>query len=297
MTITNLGRIWFELTRDENGFRDYTIQWLIEDTTGLVGPQQVYENALVPITGSYWAYGVGDSDPYALCLPKVKMTPFTNKQEPSQFWVLENYFSTKPISRCQDDAPTTPLDEPWKISGSFVTRSREQTKNKDDQIFKYTSHELIRGQPVEFDENVATVSIEKNVADLDLAFFTGLQNHVNDTTMWGLGSRKVKFSTMSWSQMFYGTCGKYYNLRLEFDIDFRGFDRKTIDQGTKVLREGGSLTNPKDFVRYKDKRLENAWTLLGADGKELPADAPPHEIDLEYYQESNLFVLDIPTSF
>lgn len=295
MSLKNHGRINWEVSRDKDGHRDYKIQWFIEDTTAGMGPQSIYGAPGIPGIGTPWAYG-GDNDPFAFCWPITKASPITTK-DPSQWWIVENLFSTKPLRRCQDTEPGNPLTEPDRIRGTFVKYTQAVTRNKDDEFLKSSSHEPLTGPLMEFDNNRPSVSITKNLANLPLSTFAPMVDQVNDTPMWGVGRRMVKLSNATWERFFYGSCNKFYTVTYDFDVDFTTFDRKAIDQGTRILSDGGDPNNPDDFEVYKDVNGENSAVLLNGAGGVLGDASAPVEIDIEYYQETNFFVLGLPTSF
>lgn len=295
MTLKNYGRIHWDLDRDNEGHREYTIKWLIEDTTASVGPGLIIYAPDVPIIGSTWNYG-GDNDPWAFCLPRVKASPLTQK-DPSQWWIVENSFSSKPLNRCQDSQPGNPASEPDKIRGSFVKYTKEITRDRNNKIITSSSLEPIRGGLMEFDNNRPNVSITKHLLTLPLATFAPMVDKVNGGGMWGLSRRMVKLSNATWERHFYGTCNRYYTVTYDFDVDYATFDRKAIDQGMKVLSDGGDPDNPDDYEVYKDVNGENTVVLLNGAGAPLSDKNSPVVIPIEYYEEANFFALGIPTSF
>jgi len=130
---------------------------------------------------------------------------------------------------------------------------------------------------------------------------------VNDSTLWGLSSRKVKLSNVSWTRNTYGLCYVYYTRNFEFDIDFTTFDRVTPDHGLMVLNgkwaddvwqliPPSDSTDPRNFIRYKDKHANFAKVFLDGSGKPVGDVADSPDIDIEYYDESNFLTLGIPTT-
>lgn len=315
------GILDWSLDRDEDGHRTYTVKHLVGTTDYSDGPQTVLVASGLPNIGAFWDYG-NDLDGWAFCTPQRKVQKFRGIKEGHKhaFWEVTSYFTTKRDSkRCQDESIEDPLLEPDRISGSFVKYTKEVMKDKDGNRIKTSSHELIRGPQVEFDHNRPTVTIEQNVADLGLETFSQMIDTVNDATLWGLGSRKIKLSNVSWSRQVYGTCDYYYTRSFEFDVDYNGFDREVLDEGTKVLNghwttdQTGTGTglastwvlddidgaapnpdNPQHFIRYKDRNGENTRVVLDGNGQPLDgADAPVY-FTIRYYSESNFLSLGIP---
>ena len=64
-----------------------------------------------------------------------------------------------------------------------------------------------------------------------------------------------------------------------------------------VLSKGGDPTNPTHFEVYQDVNGENTKVFLNGEGEALENGDSPFEIPVEYYQESNLLALGVPTSF
>tara|TARA_R110000751_G_scaffold152635_1_gene257744 strand:- start:262 stop:1149 length:888 start_codon:yes stop_codon:yes gene_type:complete len=289
------GRVNWTGGRDKEGHRVYNITWLVNSTTA-EGPEKIGGATGLAAIGSQWAYG-SDLDAWALCYPTLKIKPVV-KREPGEWWEVQQTFSTKPLNRCQDTEIENPLNEPANISGGFVKYTREVTKDRNGEPVESSSHEMFRGGSVEFDDNRPTVSISGNVLVLPLSTFAPMVDTVNDATLWGLAKRKIKLSNVSWERLLYGTCTFYYRLTYEFDIRMEGtgFDRVLIDEGTKVLKPGGNVDDPRDFQVYKDGNGENTRVLLDGAGSALVNSASPFEITVEYYAESNFLTLGIPTT-
>lgn len=313
------GPIKIEGDRDDEGHRTYKISHLIKVSSYSDGPATVMSATGLPNTGSFFSFG-NDTDIWAFCLPSLKIRPYERDGgEPGEWWTAEQIFTTRPINRCQDESIEDPLLEPAKVSGSFSRYSREITRDRDGNRIETSSFEPIRGQAVEFDSHTATVRIEKNFSSLGLETFVEYMNSLNDAPLWGLSAGKVKLSNVTWSRNYYGTCSVYYTRTYDFDIDFRGFDRRVPDEGTKVLSGqwnpssgeweliniAGSApdpTNPSHFIQYKDRNGENAPVMLNGAG--LPAETSVGtgstgdigEIEIKGYELNNLLQLGIPTS-
>jgi len=237
---------------------------------------------------------------WAFCKPTLVVSVHQEREgDPTKLWKVENTYSTKPSKRCQDESIEDPLLEPQKVSGGFVKYTEEATEDRNGVAIKSSSHEMFRGAQVEFDANRPTVRIEQNTARLGLATFTEMIDTVNDRTLWGLAARKIKLSNITWSRNLYGQCNFYFTRNFEFDINFNTFDRKLIDEGTKVLNPdlvGADKDNPKHFIRYKDANDENTRVILDGNGNALTDGANPVEITIEKYEESNFLLLGIPTN-
>ncbi len=298
------------LVRDKEGHRDYEIEHLVKATVAEDGPQVVGNTPGLPVIGSIYLFS-NDLDAWAFCWPNMTIQQQPAKRgEATCVWSVKQKFSTRPLERCQDNAVEDPLLEPQKVSGSFVRYTTEAKKDRNGNAILTTSHELIHGPQVEFDNHRPTVVIEQNVAALGLETFSDMVDTVNDANLWGMGPRKVKMSAPTWSRKLYGLCNFYFTRRFEFQIDAKTFDRDDIlNEGTKALGDrnpttgawvvAGDVANPDDFNRYQDKKGNVARVLLAADGSPLGLNDDPIPIPLgtvEKYEERNFLLLGIPTN-
>lgn len=294
------GQKTWELSRDEQGYRKYIIKWgVIADI--LDGPNVVLNCAGLPAVGSSWNFD-NDVDAWAFCTPECKVTPLVSNEK-NRHWEVEQTFSNAPVTRCQTETIEDPLDEPDRVSGSFVKYTKEAVKQWNpatDAFDKYilnSSFEQIRGAVVERDFNRPTVRIEKNLSTLPLSTFAPMIDFLNDATLWGLPARCVKLSNVSWERKIYGTCYYYYVVSYEFDINYESFDRILLDEGTRKLAPGGTVGNPKHYVNIKDDRDEDVRMLLDGSGGVWDGTGGPAFFIVRPYGEVNLLLLGIPTSF
>lgn len=311
------GRLDWELLRDVDGHREYSIAWLVR-TTGLDdGPGTVMLCPELPQIGSYWAFG-NESDPWAFCMPDWSVQR-VNRREQDIWWTVLQTFSTRPLRRCQDMQIENPILEPPDISGTFLKWTEEVKKNKDGALVRTSSHELVRGPLMEFDKNRPTVTIRINTLNLDLETFSDKVDHVNDSRLWGLDPRCVKLSNVSWQRQLYGMCNFYFTKTFEFEVDKRTFDRNYPDIGHRVLKGWapgsrwaharidpdaldstfGNLPawlNPANFEIYKDINGENTEVFLDGKGRPLADGADIVEGTIEYYPETNFLELGVPSN-
>jgi len=316
MTASVFGRIGWGASFDDQGNREYDIEWLVNTSHPEEGPGVVANAVGLPTIGARWEFGL-DSDPWAFCRPSLSISKTLGpKNEPGYWWAVGQKFSTKPITRCQDAKIENPISEPPDISGSFVKYTREISKDRHGKAVRTTSHEMIRGAQAEFDANRPTVSIKMNTLFLPTTIFAPFIDAVNDAPLWGLETGMVKLSNASWSRHFYGRCSVYYTASYDFDISFKGWKRKVASEGTKVLIGwGGSgqtqldpdaidastgeanYKNPKNFEVYKDVNGENTRVMLDEKGRPVADGDLPYEIEIDHYEPKNLLELGIPSSF
>lgn len=301
------------LRRTEEGHREYFIKWLVEVNNYEDGPFVAMNTPGLPMVGSFWNFG-NDVDPFAYCQPEWTVEPVV-KKERGIFWTVEQPFSTKPRKRCADSQVENPLSEPMRVGGTFTKLTKQATHDRFGKLLITTSHELIKGQDTEFDDNRPNVTIGINLATLPLVIFAPMVDTVNDADLWGLPRRTVKLSNVRWQRLVYGTCSYYYTVDYEFDISYNTFDKPIANYGTKVLKgwapgddagdqldplgidpETGDFNyrNPKNFVVLKDVNGENMSIALDIHGKPVAHENNILVKVLEYYPESNMNLLGVP---
>lgn len=312
-------------SRDDEGHREYVVQWKIRTTDYQDGPATVMQCPGLPVVGTLWNFG-NDSDNWAFCHPymSIKADPTYKDGERVFYWIVEQKFSTRPLKRCQDTQIDNPIMEPQKISGGFTKYTQEAVTDRFGNYILTSSFERFTGNLIEFDANRPTVKIEQNVTDLGLEIFAQYVDAVNDAPLWGLPARCVKLSNVAWERKLYGSCSYYFTRSFEFDINFNTFDRDLREIGTMVLNgildpATGTYTikdvapgvpanpnNPQHFIRYKDKTGEAAPVVLNGSG--LPADTriivgtgsgSSGSIGIKHvekYSGLNMLVLGIPST-
>ena len=332
------GPLTVSATRDDEGYREYSVVWLVKSDL-VDGPANVMQTANLPQIGDQWNFGV-EVDIWAFCYPTLEVTIHQEKEgDPVRWWRVKQKFSTKFRKRCATAEVADPLNEPQKISGSFVKHNRERMRDRFGDYIYSSSFEQIRGPQVEFEDVSPTVKIEQNVALLELGLFSGMVNTVNDSTLWGLPSRAIKLGNATWARLLYGQCNYYYTRTFDFEVgpyvpEFgqNTFDRRILDEGTKALRghwhknaaelaaantnqiaagvgpavgewvldkvdgQYPNYLNPQHYNRYKDRNEENTRAILNGFGQPLPFGASPAFEDVEFAEESNFLLLQIPTT-
>jgi len=333
MAGTLIGRIFWSLSRNDEGHRTYTVRHRVR-TLQTDGPRVAFSTLGLPNIGDTWSFG-NDSDPWAFCRPEMRVTVEQNTDinpssgdggGPYTYWIVEQMFSSRAIggggggpASCADTTLDNPLLQPARIRWGGRNERKLQERDKDGNAIVNSAFEQVKGPEVEFDVNRPQISIEQNRAVLDNALL--FVNFVNDATLWDYASRTVKLDNVSYERRVFGTCTFYFVRTLEFSVGV--FDTFPIDEGTKVLNGkwpeaggdwelvdiGGSPpdpTKPNHFIRAKDLNDENFHTLLGgaADpGVPLPEAAggvarviPLADPDgVKYYPEFNFVSLGIPT--
>ena len=312
MSGKSLGIVSWGLTQDKEGHRNYDVKFLIDmgETTDK-GPFDVVDTAPtgVPLTGNVWDLGLVP-DIWAYCTPELDVQPLYQKER-CRYWTLGRKFTTVPGKRCNTNTIANPLDEPAKVSGSFVKYRLIATKDKDGKVIQALSHEELK---IQVDDNRPSVNIAINYATLPLGIIAENIDRVNSGDMWGLPPRCVKFTNCTWSRQLFGTCGFYYTLGFSFDIRKETFDQEELSRGLKCLpftwdRKGGQAVftpkstsgtgkdNPTAFVAYQDANDNFGVCFHDENGNAVTADDQKAFVKPQYYKEADFLALGIPDSF
>jgi len=293
--------------RDIEGRREYTARWLVKTTDPMDGPAVVSQASGLVLPGTAWSLG-NDYDPWVFCENTLAIRRHgVVEGEKGNWWTVDQKFSSpKPNSKkCQDSNFDDPLNEPPKVTGSFVRFEGEVKRDRNNQLVLSSSFEFIRG--LMRDYNRAAVTVKMNSAVLGLDVYTGYIDTLNDSPMWGLEARKIKFSELSWEELYYGTCYRYFAHTLTFEIRPDGFDRDDVqDVGYKQFDKDytDNDTNRGDPLKYvviTDEKGNPIPVVTPLDGNGSPLDAslihdPVYLPTIEIYGESNLLLLGIPSS-
>jgi hypothetical protein len=297
--------------RNREGHRQFNAQWLIM-AAETEGPMSVMNCPGLPAIGSAWSVEA-DSDIWAFCTPEINVSTLGRDTEKNEWWLADQIFSTLPQPRCQDGSIENPLNEPVDVGGSFIKYTENALLDRFGKKIVNSSHERIVSEATEVDANRPTVTIGMNVATAPQGATAQFMDHVNDAIMWGLPPRCVKLSNATWSRKIYGVCNFYYRVDYEFDLNFKTFDKKIPDEGSKVRKwkvdkatgkklidPAGDITNPDHFWKATDERgewlgiipLKNGWPWNGVGDPPLINGGNP----VEYYPEANLFALGVPAT-
>lgn len=303
--MATIGAASWEMSRDEEGQREYKVTYKVVADSVSDGPFSVLNLSGLPVIGQAFSLG-NDSDPWAFCTPYTRIKPVINRRqgEDYKYWTVEKKFSTIPITRCQDVTIDNPLAEPQKISGSFTEGERVTTIDKDGNAILNLAFEPVE---VEDDISLPNVRIEQNVLSLGLDIFTPMMNTLNSVPMWGLVERTVKLSGASWERKYYGVCTAYYTRVFEFDINTNTFDRDDVpqrgkkvlkgawdDSGNWVLEAGADIDDPRHYIRGVDRNGNYVEQFISASGG--PSGTARYLPTVRIKTESNFFTLGVPAS-
>jgi hypothetical protein len=288
------GPVHWDMTRDEDGHRNYKLIWQLHTTNPDDGPGQVLICPGLPVIGSTWIFGT-DNDPWAYCWPNATIAPIYQKEK-CDIWTVEQLFTTRPFKRCADNDVGSPFAEPYRIGGSFNKLTKQGTHDRHGERIQNPAFEPFKGALTEFDDNRPTIEVGKNLMGLPLSTFAPMVDTVNDSDMWGLPKRTIKLCTVRWSRAVYGTCSYYFPVDYGFEVNYNTWDRKIQNDSTKVLKDGGDPDTPEDYILATDKAGNPINVILNEDGTLWDGTGDAPTTDVEYYDEKNFFALDLPTT-
>lgn len=313
MTATLHGFRYGGASRDEQGHRTYKLISLVKTTSLLDGPSIAFTTPGLPQTGSPYSVG-NDIDVWAFCTPETTVSYYGQEDDaPEYWWTVEHTFTTKWGYRCRTTTIEDPLLEPDRVSGSFSRFQKEVEKDRNGNLIESSSHETLRG--IMKEANRPTITIEQTVPNLELSLFASMVNTVNDAPLWGLAARQIMLVNVSWERRLYGVCNFYFIRRLEFEIDYDGWDPDEIaDKGYRCLKgEWTPVGNPTtwtedaglnqdNLAHYMIARdihgeIEPDGVLLDGTGSRLTNPNNPHFLGpFEVQDQSNFLLLNIPTA-
>ena len=276
------------LETDEEGYRDYKLQWLVLTDGKLYGPDYALTAPGMPTPGA--SLNVGNTvDPW--CFYQRKGSAKLVKREANrQVWDVTTTFTNRPVKRCETAQFEDPLLEPHQVSGGFNKYSAEALEDRNGNAITNSVLQRIKGPAIQRDFNRPTVNLKMNVSWLDLAFLAEYVDAVNDATWWGQPARTIKCSEFTWERVLHGTCNFYFTVAFTFELKADTWDFAILDEGTKMKVPGSA---PPRYVAYKDEREENATVLL--DGNGNPTGVPFYN-EFRVYQEKDFSAVGWPAS-
>lgn len=305
MSVLSVRRHGWSLEIADDSHRTYKLEWLVRTSDLDDGPAIVSNASDLSSVGSYWQQG-NEYDYWAICYPTMKVALYQSKPgEAGKTWKVTQKFSTKLPE--EDEDIEDPLAQPTRVSGSNLSEIVEGRYDKDDKIIRSSSWEPFVGPQSEYKDSRPLVRVQHNVANLDLGYCSELLNHVNSTTMWGLGPRCIQLVNFTWEKVPYKNYLHYYSRTFEFEVNFNTFDRWVPDRGKKALGfrnettgawvVEGSKTNPDDFRQYKDQDGNNAIAFLDGDGAPATSEENCYKHHVQYHYEADFFSLgNIPAT-
>lgn len=217
------------------------------------GPYAALTAAGLPQPGDVWAFNInlvtgaaGEQMIWAYCGMGSDAEQQTGEGSPGRgaasYWDVSQTFSTRPPERQQPAGD--PLLEPQKVTGSFNRSTKEALNDRFGVPVTNSAWERFHGQQVEFDSGHAVINVEQNVAELNLPALAAAYQTVNGLPLWGMPTRTIKLSGISWDPHDYTrpdpltgapVPARYYTRKFEFEVSWEGWDRDLLDEANKVL--------------------------------------------------------------
>jgi len=298
--------IYWDLEVDDDGYRTYTARYLVRlpldrdslTFSSLYGPYYASNEPQgfavnisgLPRWGDFWQQG-NDSDTGVVCVARKKVTPYEQKNDPHEYFVVECYFTNKPSGGNGGGTSPDTLDYP-RFSGGYTSGRIEAQKTYDGTPILNSANQPIKGPKVEFDDNQPTIVIEQASTVLQLYELSQLKNKLNGfAPIWGLGTtdgsngdgtRIVKCQSITWQEVKLpmSPLGRYFVRRFEFEVGYKFDPDDILDEGNQVWdgqwntavdppvwNENAPQTN---FVRATDPAGNMLTVQLDGTGSRLP---------------------------
>src|SRR5260370_27781801 len=231
------GISWIDRNRDKEGHRTYKVKYTITHDPS-TGPAALRNTPFLPISGSIWEWGLGsydiaghltginatEFDNFAFCYwaDEIKPCSGLTDEPPTQSEAIFT-FSTRPENKfCRTQEVEDPLQEPYKVSGSFSKYTEEALYDRFGRRITNSAWEQIRGPVNEWDKNRIIIKLENNVGSASQGYILPSQfiDCVNIAPLWGFPARTIKLSSAPWEAKFWVSCALYYTRTLEFEIRY-----------------------------------------------------------------------------
>lgn len=294
MTAAAATRIKSSISWDPEQHRQYTSIWQVITDDNDDGPWTVIQAAGIPAYRSSYSFG-NDTDPWAWC--HSISAELVENAATGRKWYVTTVHSTKPATRCADVRIENPLDEPLRVSGSFVQFTRAATKDNEDHAIVNTVDEPFV-PPVEVDDSRKVLVLEKNTPTIDISQWTDYSDTVNSTGIWGLPVRTVKLNQWRFTVEYQGTCSPYISNSWEFHINLQTWDFSILNAGFRYLPAGASAPDYKTIADYTDNQrhqptpLSSASAIVDLQGNP----GAVHYRDFRIYREKNFTLLGLPST-
>lgn len=279
-----------EISWDPEQHRQYTSTYMVLTDDKNDGPITAIQASGIPAYRSPYAFG-NDTDPWAFC--SSIQARLTKVEDTARQWTVTVTHSTRPAERCADFQIDNPLDEPFKISGSFAQFTRPATVDRNGLSITNSVQEPFV-PAIEIDDSRKVLVIEKNLPTIDLDDWADYADTVNSGTLWGLSSRKIKLNQWRFTVLYYGVCNYYVNNVWEFHINKDKWNHKVIDAGFRHL-DGGAAPNYKTIMDTVDQPRHQPTPLDGSGNiLDLTGGLPPYTFNFEIYREKDFTAIGLP---
>lgn len=240
----------YNWTKDtgEEGDETYTVNWKVNTTLALDGPDVAWTAAGLPVPGSSLSIG-NTSNPWAFYQNKGS-AKLLKADSNRKLWDLTTVFSTKPIKRCSAGKVDDPLLEPHRVKGTFNRVMEEQLKDKDGNPIENSAQQRFKGATVQIPRARPVVELEMNVAWINLAWMAEYADAVNSNTQWGQAVRTIKCTVGPWERVLYGTCCYYFVVRFTFELRYETWDFSFPNIASRYRKNAATKYAAASYLPY-----------------------------------------------
>ena len=267
MTVSAARRKSLTRTIDNEGWTTYVANYDVDVTN----PEESLDDVSVAFGIPFW----GDSLSFgstvnsnASCIGK--SVSYTDQDGTNLRRAVTCTFSTKP--RSKEREVTNPLDDPWKMGGSFAVGTRVTGIDKDGAPIYTTGKER---KYFEVPDGYDTLQLEGPSFVMSLSQRAQCVTRCNSATIWGLTLRQVYMAQWQWQKLFFSQSDSYFYHRLEFWIKYAGWNEVWLNEGTQEYISGNAEGEKiRPIIAGNDAGGRN-FRFLGASGTLLAdADVP-----------------------
>ena len=256
--------------------RQYTIKYQV--ITGIAdGPRTALQAPGIPQWGSFYRYN-NEVDLWSFAqqyTPRVVETDmrynFGSGEVKALKWEIDVSYSTRATNRQTQPQRDNPLEEPPKISGSYLSSSRPAYDDKNGAKILNTAGEPYLPAPT-VPSDIDTLLISYNTAVISLPQRADYIGSVNSVNIWGLEPRQARLVRWGYTVAYAGSM-PYIQHKFEFNISFQRTPTSNICIGnTYAGKKGWYTILPNEGL--------SALPAVGkppirvTDGRDIPAPAP-----------------------
>lgn len=255
---------------DEEGHQYYECIYDVPVTDPDDSINDVSAASGVPLFGDTFSFG-NATNPDAFCIGK--QTSHIHEDGTNLWRQVTARFSTKDTGRARsgNNVRANPLNEKWKISGSFVNGTRVTNLDKNDNAVTTSGKEA---KYFDVPDGYDTLNLEGPSATISLSTRAQAIRKVNSATIWGLTTRQLFMAQWQYQVLYHGNVSYVYN-RMEFHINYLKWNEFWIDQGTQEYIAGNPVGKQIVPIVAKNDSLGNNIRFLDGSGRILAESSIP----------------------
>lgn len=260
-----------EMTIDGDGYKVYTSIYGVHCTDPYELADDVSFATDVPSWGDSYTWGAG-GNPDAFC--NNKHVARDQKDATHLEWIITCSFTNKPSGkreRSSGNVATNPLNEPWKVGGSYTTGTRVTNIDKDGAPIVTTG---LEPKYFEVPDGYDTVSLEGTSLFMSISTRAQAINRCNSATIWGLTARQLYLAQWTYTQEWHGST-QYFRHRMEWWIKYAGWNEVWLNEGTQEYVSTNAVGKRIVPILASNDAAGRQTRYLNSSGRILPETSIP----------------------